>query len=244
MTDRAGQLQSVTEATWPAARAWPEGPWTLRDGAGGGKRVSAATAEAAFSDADIHMADTAMQAMGQPRLFMIRQAETALDEALATRGYAVIDPVNLLIAPIELIDDRNIPPVTAFEIWEPLAIMREIWAEGGISADRIAVMQRCTCPKTALLGRANDHPSAVGYVAVHDGIAMVHALHVRPAMRRHGSARWLMRRAAHWGRSQGAQEIAALCTQANDAANELYHSMGFALVGQYHYRIHPDDRTA
>jgi len=32
-------------ATWPAARVWQQDGWTLRDGAGGGKRVSAASAD-------------------------------------------------------------------------------------------------------------------------------------------------------------------------------------------------------
>lgn len=243
MTDAAQRIHAVTEATWPAARHWCRGPWTIRNGAGGGKRVCATTAEAAFSGADFQTAEADMRALNQPRLFMVRQGETALDDALDARGYRIIDPVNLYVAPVGLIDDRPIPRVTTFNIWEPLAIMREIWAEGEVFADRIAVMQRCKCPKTGLFGRANDHPSGVGYVAVHDGMAMVHALHVRPAQRRHGSARWLMRHAARWARAQRAEQISALCVRTNDAANQLYISMGFALVGQYHYRIHPDDRT-
>ena len=36
-------LAAVMEATWPAARVWREGPFLCRDGAGGGKRVSAAS---------------------------------------------------------------------------------------------------------------------------------------------------------------------------------------------------------
>ena len=39
-------LQAAMDATWPAAAMHRAGPWMLRNGAGGGKRVSAATAEA------------------------------------------------------------------------------------------------------------------------------------------------------------------------------------------------------
>jgi len=35
------KVMQVVEATWPPARQWDRGPWTIRDGAGGGQRVSA-----------------------------------------------------------------------------------------------------------------------------------------------------------------------------------------------------------
>ncbi|MEL6679458.1 MAG: GNAT family N-acetyltransferase, partial [Pseudomonadota bacterium] len=43
MTDLS-RLYDAVEATWPAAHMWQQDGWTMRDGAGGGKRVSAATA--------------------------------------------------------------------------------------------------------------------------------------------------------------------------------------------------------
>ena len=39
------ELYATLEATWPPAARRRVGPWTIRDGQGGGKRVSAATAE-------------------------------------------------------------------------------------------------------------------------------------------------------------------------------------------------------
>ncbi|NJS39630.1 MAG: GNAT family N-acetyltransferase, partial [Rhodobacteraceae bacterium] len=35
-------IAAVMEATWPPAHHWQAGPFLMRDGAGGGKRVSAA----------------------------------------------------------------------------------------------------------------------------------------------------------------------------------------------------------
>jgi ribosomal protein S18 acetylase RimI-like enzyme len=52
-------LAEVMEATWPPARRWALGPVTLRDGAGGGKRVSAASVEGAFTEADLDAAPVA-----------------------------------------------------------------------------------------------------------------------------------------------------------------------------------------
>ncbi len=71
------------------------GPWTIRDGQGGGKRVSAATAHSAVNDDDIAQAEVAMLDLGQTPLFMIRDGDAALDKLLETRGYSVVDPVEM-----------------------------------------------------------------------------------------------------------------------------------------------------
>lgn len=228
-------LYEVCARTWPAAREMRVGPWTIRDGQGGGQRVCAATLDGgAFSIGD---AESAMRALGQSSLFMIRAGEDALDRVLEERGYAVKDPVNIYTCPIAQLTDVAIPKVTAFTIWEPLYIMRDIWAEGGIGAERIAVMERCTCPKTGLLGRWNDQPAGTGYVAVHNGVAMVHALEILEHQRGQGVGKWMMRRAANWAEAQGATHMSVICTQANGAANGLYSSLGMVLAGQYHYRV-------
>lgn len=233
-------LYAVTEATWPPADRMPAGPWILRNGAGGGKRVSAATASGDWREEDLAAAETAMQMLGQDALFMIREGETVLDAALDAREYEIIDPVNLWLCPIERLTDKRVPRVTAFAVWEPLAIMRDIWAAGGIGRDRIAVMDRADVPKTGLLGRINDKPAGAAYCAISDQIAMVHALEITPQHRRKGLAAWIMRQAAQWAKANGAVWMSVLCTQANDGANGLYASLGMQVVGQYHYRILPN----
>ncbi|MCD1624797.1 MAG: GNAT family N-acetyltransferase [Paracoccaceae bacterium] len=241
MTPDTAHLYNVIDGTWPAAATKQTGPFLLRRGDGGGQRVSAATALAPASNNAIDAAETAMLAMGQPRLFQIRAGDDALDAALAARGYAVVDPVNLYLAPVaQLLTDQP-PPITTFALWEPLAIQIDIWAKGGIGPGRIAVMHRAKGPKTSILGRLNDHPGGTAFVAIHDNIAMVHAIEVLPHQRQQGMARWFMRSAALWAQEHGTTHIAVVCTRANRAANALYASLGMALVGQYHYRKHPDD---
>jgi GNAT superfamily N-acetyltransferase len=241
MMPDAARLYDVVDSTWPAAEARQQGPFLLRRGDGGGQRVSAATAMGPVTAADIDAAEIAMQAMNQPRLFQIREGDAALDRMLTARGYAVVDPVNLYVAPVQGVATRRPPPVTAFCVWEPLAIQIDIWAKGGIGPGRLAVMQRAKGPKTSILGRLNDHPGGTAFVAIHDGIAMVHALEVLPHQRKQGMAGWFMRMAAFWAQDNGASHLAVVCTQANIGANTLYASLGMALVGQYHYRKHPDD---
>ncbi|MFK7875645.1 MAG: GNAT family N-acetyltransferase [Paracoccaceae bacterium] len=219
------QLYDVIEGTWPPARVWVQDGWTLRDGAGGGKRVSAATV-AVMGD---------VPAGDAPPLVMVREGEHALDAMLAQQGYAQVDPVNLYTCPVEQLTDVPIPKVTAFAIWEPLAIMAEIWAAGGIGPDRIAVMERAML-KTGILSRWNEKPAGTAFAAIHNGVSMVHAVEVLPHQRRQGVAAWMMRKAAFWAAEHGAAQMTVLCTQENAGANALYASLGMQRLGGYHYR--------
>ncbi|WP_416369066.1 GNAT family N-acetyltransferase [Tritonibacter mobilis] len=227
----------VVEATWPCLRCEKLGDITLRVGAGGGSRVSAATCDALVSDAQIAQAEAAMQDFDQPRLFMIRDGQDALDGQLERLGYAVMDPVALwTVAPL-MLTDVEIPRVTTFCLWEPLAIQREIWATGGIGPERLAIMERATRPKTSILGRWDDKPAGAAFVGMHEGIAMLHALEILPHQRRKGMGVWMMRQAAYWAAEEGATELAVLCTRANAGANALYARLGMQQAGGYHYRI-------
>lgn len=232
-----GAIYDVIDATWPAAAKTQVDGWTIRDGKGGGKRVSAATAQDAHFD-HIERAEAAMRALGQTPLFMIRAGEDALDNDLAARGYDIVDPTNAYVTPVASLTGIPIPRVTAFAVWEPLAIMEEIWAAGGIGPERLAVMAR-TQVKTAILARWQDKPAGVAFVAIHDGIAMVHAVEVHTHQRRKGVAQWIMRRAASWAQENGAHTLAVLTTAANAPANGLYQRLGFARATGYHYRISP-----
>lgn len=238
MTGPAVQrLYDVVEATWPPASAIEVGPWTIRRGLGGGSRVSAATARGMVQDQDIPDAEAAMAGLGQVPLFMLRDGDGALDSLLAARGYAVKDPVNLYSAPLDKISPADHPRHMTFQSWPPLAIQTELWSEAHIGPERIAVMARAQGPKVTLLARHGQVPAGTVYVGLHDGIAMFHALEVSPDHRRHGIARSLVLAAAAWARGAGATHVALVVTKANEGANLLYASMGFSLVGEYHYRI-------
>lgn len=225
-------LAEVMEATWPPLRHWPIGPFTLRDGAGGGKRVSAASCDGPFTAADL---DAALATMADP-LMLIREGDKALDAALEARGWKIIDPVVGYAAPVERLA-TDLPPLAAFPHWPPLEIARSIWAEGGIGPARLAVMERVAVPKDAILARVRDRPVGVAFVACHGNDVMLHALEVRPSHRRLGAGRTLLQAAANWGISQGAARVSLVVTRQNVAACALYARLGMETVGQYHYRM-------
>lgn len=229
-------LFAANEATWPALHRFAVGGLTVRDGGDGGRRVSSATCDGAWTEDQLDRAEAAMIGLRQPLLVMIRPGDEALDATLAQRGYRIADPTVLYAAPISAFDPAP-DPMTAFPHWPPLAITRILWAEAGIGPARLAVMHRAPGPRAAVLGRSGDRPAGAAFVAVHDGTAMLHALVVPEPMRRAGIGGNLLRRAAVWAGENGAIALGLAVTAANGPARALYASLGLKAVGQYHYRV-------
>lgn len=224
-------LAQVMEATWPPARAWREGAFTFRDGAGGGKRVSAASCDGDWAAQDIER----LEALTEP-LVLIRAGEEDLDQALAKRGWRIVDPVVAYAAPVASLV-AELPPLAAFAHWPPLQIAASIWVEGGIGPARMQVMERASGEKAAVLARSGDRPAGAAFVACAGEEAMLHALEVRPHLRRQGVGEVLLRAAANWAAERGATRLSLVVTQRNAAARALYDRLGMAVVGLYHYRM-------
>ena len=235
--DDFGDILTALDATWPAAARQSIGPWIIRDGQEGGKRVSAATPNSDWTPADIQTAEATMRDLGQTPLFMIINQDHDLDHALADTGYDIVDPVNIYSTSVDTLTIERPPKVSMFSVWPPLAIEIDMWAEGGISDARVNVMKRVQGPKTSILARWNDYPAGVGFAAVHGKDAFVHAVEIRAAQRQQGVASWLMKQAAFWAAEQGVSRLNVACTKANVAANALYRSIGMKVVGEYHYRM-------
>ena len=198
--------------------------------------MSAARPAGPVTQNDVALAVAEMEKLGQQALFSLRPEDGQLDSILAQMGYEVLDPSILFIGPVF---EEVVPPVTAFDIWPPLQIMKDVWSEGGIGPSRIAVMERVTGPKTSILGRISDRAAGCAFVAMHGTTAMVHAVEVLPDYRRHGLARNMMYAAARWAKEQGAEHFSLVTTGSNVAAQSLYSSLGMSVVGRYHYRMKP-----
>ncbi|MBQ2261325.1 MAG: GNAT family N-acetyltransferase [Loktanella sp.] len=237
----AQQCYDVIDTTWPPEARQRLGPWTIRFDPSGSSRVSAATADAPWQSDDITQAAEAMRAAGQRPLFMIRDQDAGLDRELVGLGYLIKDPVNIYAAPVAEIATVRPPPVTTFEVWPPLAAQVEIWAAGGIRAGRLAIMDRAPMPKTTILGRLHDRPAGTLFVGIAADCAMIHALEIAQAHRRQGLARQVTIAAAFWAQANGAHWLTLVATRANAGAHALYTSLGMGVVGQYHYRIAPEE---
>lgn len=231
LPDPATCLRAL-DATWPARATWVQEGWTLRDGAGGGKRVSAATL--LTSGADPAAAEAAFAARGLPALFRLAPDDTATAERLHAMGYTAFDHSLIYAAQIATLAAQP-PAVSLFDIWPPLAIMREIWAEGGIGPARIAVMDRAVPPGTGFVARIQDRVAGAAFCGICDRIAMLHAVEIAPAFRRKGVATNILRGAAHWAKAQGADWLTLAVTAENAPARALYEGAGMRIVTEYQY---------
>jgi GNAT superfamily N-acetyltransferase len=242
----AARLLAAVDATWPAAESVERGGWRLRRGAGGGKRVSAASPAGTAGTAgtggtgDIGEAEAAMRAWGQTPLFRLGDADAGLDRELAGRGYRVVDPVVLYAAPVARLAGEGSHVAACYRVEGLPAVLEEIWDAGGIGPRRRAVMDRVVLPRTRLLSRAGDVPCGAAFVAVDGEVAMIHAVEVLEGLRRRGAARLLMEGAARFAAEHGAAWLALAVAEANAPARALYSRLGMAEAGGYHYRLAPE----
>ncbi len=231
----AADVVKAMDGTWMPRAMREIAGWTIRDGAGGGKRVSAATITTV--GARIEDAVAEMRGLGQTPLFMIRQGDLGLDQELAALGYGIVDPVVIYGRPVTSSDQTRAERNQVTRCQAPLRIIEEIWQAGGIGPQRLAVMDRTPGPKTYLLARSADRPAGVAFAAVSGDIAMVHAIEVLQDCRRSGVGSRLLAEAFDWARDTGANRLALAVTEANSGAIRLYQRLGMAPLGHYHYRI-------
>ncbi|QDL92085.1 GNAT family N-acetyltransferase [Paroceanicella profunda] len=246
MTELPGpaRLMAAMDATWAPLEIVDTESWRLRRG-GGGKRVSAASARGPIRDFDAALAcaETSIDAMNQPRLFRLTAGDEALDAALAARGYGVVDRTVIYAAPASRLAPADPGGHAAIVSDAPLALIAEIWEEGGIGPGRLAVMARSGRTRAYLLGRMKDRGVSAAFVATDADIAMLHALEVRPSARRGGQGRNLVGAAASAALRAGAPLLALAVTEANAGARALYEGLGMAECARYHYRIAPEGVT-
>lgn len=216
------------EATWPPQRKWRQGDWWLREGAGGGQRVSAASPAGPRALAEL---DRILAGMQDP-LFQLGAEDGPIDLALAARGFVWHDPVVIMAT-----DPQGIAGQPAPCGWPAPPEVQALWAKGKIGAARLAVMDRVQGPKAALWLEHQGQPMAVGFCGIAQDFAGVHAVFVDPACRGQGLGRQLMQGIAQWAVAQGAQQMALAVTLANSAARRLYTRLGMDEIGTSHYRI-------
>ncbi len=229
-------------ATWPAAEYALAGGLVVGRGAGGGGRVSCARRlelDGALAGgnigADVDAAEARHHVWGQPALFAVEREDAALAHALRRRGYGETEPTLILSSPVAPLCEPAIPPITAMELWPPLAIQRELWVACDVGPERQAIMERVQTPKAAIIGRVNDRAAGACFVASQGEVAMMHALAVLPEWRGRGLGAWMVRRAAQFGRAQGATQLGLTVTEDNAGARAFYGRLGFSEIGGYSY---------
>ncbi|MEL7154696.1 MAG: GNAT family N-acetyltransferase [Pseudomonadota bacterium] len=232
------RLLRALDVTWAPAEMIETGGWVVRRGLGGGNRVSAAS-----GSGDVAVAIDALTSMDQVPLFQLRPGQDALDADLESMGFRMHEPVVFYAAPVAELVGSQSHMAAAYRCHCRPAIMEEIWENGGIGLERLAIMDRVAEPKKLLLSRAGDRPAGTAFVALDGDVAMIHAIEVLPQYRRCGSATLLMEVAARFASEHGASWLALAVTRANTGARALYERLGMQQCGAYHYRIKTGDPT-
>ncbi|PIB26548.1 hypothetical protein BFP76_11655 [Amylibacter kogurei] len=220
-------LYDTIDATWAPFEIQTLNGWQIREGRGGGKRVSAATQTE--SNAIIEEAESAMTALGQQHIFMIRAGFPTLEIQLARRQYSIMDATLIMACETSKIAAKH--PVDVSQ--DPSKTQAEIWGAGGIGQERLDVMRRVRVPKTCI----SIQNKAAAFAAIHQGICMVHCVEVIESMRRQGLGKQIMQAVAEWAAQNKAHTVCILVVAANHGAKTMYEKMGLVEVGKYHYRI-------
>jgi len=227
----------ASDLCWPPIRKKTVGPWVIREGGGGGRRVSSTTPIGDYSKEDILLAEREMQALGQPNIFQIRNKDEDLDILLKEKGYSLVDKTVIYTGNIVEISGLRVPPVTTFNVWPYLSIMKSIWEKGGITDARLSVMRRCNVRKTAILGRIENKAAGCAFISQSEGVSIIQSVFVLPQYRRKGLSRYIISEAAKWGVGEGTSYLALMTSKYNRKARNLYDGLGMKMIDTYHYRV-------
>lgn len=228
------RLLAALRATWPPAAEEAAEGWMLRDGAGGGSRVSAAVSAGGRDPAALA---ALARARGRTPLAQTPDGDPALDAAFAEAGWEAFDPTALYAAPAVSLAMLPLPEgVVWVEGQGRVVLLEEIWETDGVDAARRAVMARAPGPSATIMTRTDHAVAGVGFAALDGEVAMLHAAVVRPEQRRQGAGRALVAGAADWAVRNGADVLALAVTEANAPARTLYEACGMRRVGGYRYR--------
>ena len=227
----------ASDICWPPIQKKTVGPWVIREGGGGGSRVSSTTPIGDCSRKDISLAEREMHGLGQSNVFQIRRKDKELDLLLSKKGYSLVDRTVIYKCNIAEISCLSVPSVTTFDIWPPLNMMKIIWDKGGITDGRLSVMRRCKVKKTTILGRIENKAAGCAFVSQSNGISIIQSLFVLPKYSRKGLARHVIIEAAKWGEKEGSSYLALMVGKHNKRARSLYDGLGMKVLESYHYRV-------
>ena len=229
------RLIAAVERTWPPVAVDDSAApgWRLREGAGGGRRVSCASS---LGGEDFEAAAAAMRAHGARPCIRAARGEAELAARLEAADWVRIDPTVLMVGEAARLVLVDLPKGVKFSLGRiRLALLDEIWEGGAVTPARRAVMARAPEPKATIMARTDAATAGVGFVCADGEVAMLHAVVVREALRRQGAGTAALAGAARFALDVGAQWVGLAVTEANAAARALYGKAGMTEVGGYAY---------
>ncbi|MGR3541001.1 MAG: GNAT family N-acetyltransferase [Hasllibacter sp.] len=229
----AARVMAAIRATWPPAGLTRIGAFDLpHDRTGSGRAISARIL-APPAGADV---DALLHARPEAQVCVVEGVDDP--GALPARGFAPGPETTLMAGPVAPLAG-DLPPVSGWAHWPPLAVLDALWEGNGSAAPRRAPAHRAPHPKAAILLRAGDRAAGGLFAGVDGDCAALHMVLTRPGMRGKGVGMLGMRHAARFAHTHGAQWLVLPVEAANAPANALYRRAGLRPVGAYRYWSRP-----
>ncbi len=242
------RLEAVSFRSWPAANTRYDKTWALRLTAGHpAKRLNSVNPldPADHSDLDERIASAArlFQSHGRPLIFRHSPlAPVELENRLDARGWLRFDETHVMTMELDGygIDEKIITlPCTDVGKWIDQSVAMESFSSDvkpGVSE----LIDNVQGEVGLFLKEDDDQPKAAAMAVRFDDLVGLFEIVSNPAARRKGYGRAIVRDALAWARSRGAKRAWLQVVVENNAAVELYQSIGFSEVYSYAYRRAPE----
>ncbi|MEF2073622.1 GNAT family N-acetyltransferase [Consotaella aegiceratis] len=246
MTD-LGLCWRIEEACWNGrpspVEAYFDG-WLIRASGGPVRRTNSvnATRQATKDFASvITEAERVYDGLGRPTIFKVPSFANDIDDALASRGYAVLAESKVLLAPLQR--TMTEPEDIEIDTGPPGDEWIEAWSvmEGPASAIAVEAFRRSVdsivLPTAFACVRVDDRIVSVAYGVVHRGLIVLEAVATHPDFRGRSYASRTVSGLLAWGNRQGAYDACLAVMADNPPALALYRSLGFSREAYtYYYR--------
>ncbi|MFD0710856.1 GNAT family N-acetyltransferase [Paenibacillus sp. GCM10027626] len=237
-------IEELSLNHWPALSTLVYDGWLLRFANGYTKRANSVSAlyAGSFNVEDKIVACERLYSEQQlPATFKITPyiQPNELDELLAAKGYAKIDPTSVRTVSLERIASPRGANATIVETVQPE------WVERFCRLNRIAPQYRQTMTqmlsnyrtKTGFITLFDqERLIAVGLGVIERGYIGIYDIVTDEAMRNRGFGEQLLLHLLHWGKENGASYSYLAVLQNNPAAQRLYDKLGFKECYTYWYR--------
>jgi ribosomal protein S18 acetylase RimI-like enzyme len=242
------RVEEASLNAWPALQQMLLDGWVLRFGRGFTKRANSIVPLYASAQPPLDKIRFCEDLYAKEHLKTIFRLTTVrdnapLDELLAKRGYASIEPTLVLAAPLA---GRHWNEAPRFQ-----RVAGETWlaayahhAAIPASAQALHAMLLRGIRTEHLFGAIVTDDAAPGAAAL--GLAVLERelvglfdIVTDPAQRRRGHARGLINSLLGWGAQRGAEYAYLQVVESNAAARALYEELGFTTLYRYWYRVSP-----
>ena len=240
------RVEAASINAWPALETTTRGVALLRFANGYTKRANSATLLSDSVDHTALIADCEhwFKARAAPCIFRIPSLAHAhaVDEALAERGYRLMDKTFVMGMPLtSYLSDpapgrANLGASQRIDDW--LAHYQELHDLGQHAAPRHAAILHAI-KSARFLGTLfeNHKPVSCGLAVCDDGLLGLFDLVTAKPQRGRGLGTQLLNGLFAWGTQRGAHYAYLQVVKSNEAAVRLYRRLGFERLYDYWYRV-------